>query len=536
MSARKGIDRTILTVAVLGSLVLLNVLSLRYFRRLDLTHDSRFTLSAATATTLADLRDPVTVRAYFTSDLPPPFSTNIRYVRDLLEEYHSGSGGNVEFEFIDPVTEETAADKEKKKEVKRDIFGRTIRESTSVEQEMQTLGIPPVQVQVNEDDKIEVKRAYMGIAVHYGDKTEIIPMVQDTDGLEYDLTTLIRKLTREKTPKVAVVAGHDGETPRESLGQTRGLIGQLYQVVDLDLTKEEIPEDVAAILVIGPRTPFSDDEKKKLDAFIASGKSVAFLLDAMKADFAKLTSEDTDHGLADLIASYGVKIEPGLVIDAEAATINVAQQRGFMRIMQPVRYPLIPQPKSLSADHPLTRGISQVAFPFMSPLTVATPAGSDVKAEVLVKSSDKSWVQKPPYDLNPMQQWSAPASEAGPRDLVVALSGHLPRHFPDAAEPEGNEPAEGRVVVIGGSSFVDDQFLSPGNQALVLNLLDWLFLDDALLSVRTRGLDATPLVELDDQQRSLIRYANVIGIPLALVAFGIVRWRLRERRRAFAHV
>ena len=536
MSARKGIDRTVLTVAVLGSLVLLNVLSLRFFTRLDLTHDRRFTLSDATATTLEGLRDPVTVRAYFTSDLPPPFSTNARYVRDLLEEYHSGSNGNVDFEFIDPVSGETAEDKEKKKDVKRDIFGRAIRETTSVEQEMQTLGIPPVQVQVNEDDKVEVKRAYMGMAVHYGNKTEIIPMVQHTDGLEYDLTTLIRKLTREKTPKVAIVAGHDGETPREGLGQTRGLVGQLYQVVDLDLSKEEIPEDVAAILVIGPRTPFSEDEQKKLDAFVAAGKSVAFLLDAVKVDFSKLTAEDTNHGLSGLIASYGVKVEPGLVIDAESAQINVAQQRGFMRIMQPVRYPLIPQPKSLSPSHPLTRGISQVAFPFMSPLVVQLPAGSDVKADVLVKSSDKSWVQKPPFDLNPMQQWSAPSSEAGPRDLVVALSGHLPRHFPDAAKPEASEAAEGRVVVIGGSSFVDDQFLAPGNQALVLNLLDWLLQDDALLAVRTRGLDAAPLVELSDEQRGLVRYANVIGIPLALILFGILRWRLRERRRAFAHV
>ena len=117
----------------------------------------------------------------------------------------------------------------------------------------------------------------------------------------------------------------------------------------------------------------------------------------------------------------------------------------------------------------------------------------------------------------------------------MALSGRLPTRFPESKK-EGAEPAEGRVVVIGGSSFIDDQFLAPGNQALVLNLLDWLLLDDALLAVRTRGLDAAPLVQLDDQQRSLIRYLNVVGLPLALVAFGIIRWRMRERRRALVHV
>ena len=69
---------------------------------------------------------------------------------------------------------------------------------------MQSLGIPAVQVQVNEDDKIEVKRAYMGIAVHYGDETEVVPMVPSTEGLEHDRTTLIRKLTRATSPKVAI--------------------------------------------------------------------------------------------------------------------------------------------------------------------------------------------------------------------------------------------------------------------------------------------------------------------------------------------
>lgn len=540
----RSVDRAILTAAVLGSLVLVNALSVRSFARLDLTRDHRFTLSRATRETLEGLEDPVTVRAYFTADLPPPFSTNARYVRDLLEEYHSASGGRLVYELVDPLSEETAADREKKKNVKRDIFGRAIREQTSVEREMQSLGIPPVQVQVNEEDRVEVKRAYMGIAIHYHDETEVIPMVRETDGLEYDLTTLIRKLTRKHTPKIAILKGHDGPDPTKDLSQARGLMSELYEVVELDLSdgKTEVPDDVDAILVIGPRTPLSADERRKIEAFVARGGSVAFLLDAIKPDLSTLQAEDADHGLGDLIEAYGVEIEPGLVVDAECAMINITQQRGFMRISQPVRYPLMPQPKSLDPRHPLTHGLSQVAFPFMSPLRVVAPADGPVKAEVLVRSSARSWVQKPPYDLNPLQRWTAPAAEAGPRDLVVALSGRFPS--PDAAgdEKEGgaeqrgtekaaatSEPA--RVLVIGGSSFVTDRFLAPGNKALLLNLLDWLVLDDALLEVRTRGLEAAPLEELEPARKVFVRYANVLGLPLAFVGLGLVRWRARERRR-----
>ena len=77
------------------------------------------------------------MRAYFSADMPAPYSNNARYVRDLLDEYHSRSDGNFRYEFIDPLGAETEEDKEKKKETKRDIFGREYRDSTTIEKELQ---------------------------------------------------------------------------------------------------------------------------------------------------------------------------------------------------------------------------------------------------------------------------------------------------------------------------------------------------------------------------------------------------------------
>jgi gliding-associated putative ABC transporter substrate-binding component GldG len=535
MNAKKTAERGVQTIAVLGSIILVNVLSIYYFARLDLTRDRQFTLSDATVTTLEDLQDPVTIRAYFSKDLPPPLSSHARYVRDLLEEYYAYADGNLRYEFIDPLSEETQADKEKKKDVKQDIFGRAVREQTSVERDLSEMGITPVQVRVNEDDKLEVKRAYLGIAINYGDKREVMPVVQDTGGLEYDLTTLIRKLTREKTPKIAVLEGHEGPDPQKDLGQAFGLMSQLYDVIPLDLTSSpQIPDDVDAILVIGPKTPFSEEEQKEIDRFIVNGGAAAFLLDAVKPDLQTLETEETDSGLNDLLTSYGATPEPGLVLDAECATINISQQKGFMRITQPVNYPFIPQPRSLDPYHPLTRGLSQAVFPFMSPLKVTLPESSAVEAEVLVRSSDRSWVELPPYDLNPMQPWTEDQVGAQAlHDLVVTLTGTIPSHFGASAPPATDgEAVKGRVLVAGGSTFIQDQFLSMGNQALLLNLIDWLVLDDALLAVRSRGLEAAPLEELTDGQRNAVKYLNMLGLPLVFVAFGLVRWRMRERRRA----
>jgi ABC-type uncharacterized transport system involved in gliding motility auxiliary subunit len=88
-----------------------------------------------------------------------------------------------------------------------------------------------------------------------------------------------------------------------------------------------------------------------------------------------------------------------------------------------------------------------------------------------------------------------------------------------------------RILVAGGSSFISDQFMSEGNQALALNVIDWLVLDEALLSVRSRGLGSAPIAEISDGTRNVVKYGNIVGLPMAFVAFGLVRWRVREKRR-----
>lgn len=530
MTKKSTFDRTILTAAVIGSLVLLNVLGLRSFKRIDLTREKQFTLSEATVATLSELRDPVTIRAYFTADLPAPFSTNARYVRDLLEEFYAKASGNLSFEFIDPAAEETREDREKRKEVRQDIFGRTVREQTSVEAELESLGIAAVQVRVNEGDNIEVKRAYMGIAISHGGEREVIPVVQETAGLEYDLTTLIRKLAREKRPRVALLQGHGSTEMQREFGRAIGLLSQLYDVAPLDLSQNPVvPDDVDAILVVGPRTPLSEDELKAIDAFVARGGSLAALLDAVKPDLQTMQAQPADHGMTEFLGGYGIHIEPGLVLDAQSATIAVARQQGFMRIQQPVRYPFLPQPDALDADHPLTRGIASVVFPFMSPLRLeGAPDG--VVVQPLVRSSAESWVHMPPFDLSPFRRWTIDdVGTQGERTMIATASGRLPSQF--GAEAAGGAD-ETRVVVAGGSSFIGDQFLAEGNQALLLNIMDWLVHDDALQAVRTRGLVAVPLREIDETTRMLVKYGNIVGVPLLLVAYGLVRWRRRESRRS----
>lgn len=537
-ASSKLVDRTILVVAVLGSFVLLNIVSVNLFGRLDLTENQQFTLSQATIETLQALEEPVTVRAYFSEDLPPQYASNARYVQDLLDEYYAYSDGMFRYEFIDPqarVNKETESQDEEQTE--RDIFGRPVRQPTEMERTLRRYGIPPVQVAVFKDDKREIMRAYMGLAILKGEEHESIPVIKDTSGLEYDLTSLVRKLTREQPPKIAWVTGHEGPSADEELSQIWGQLQQLYDVTELDLgDKESVPEDVDALVVAGPKTAFSEAEKRAIDEFVLSGRSAAFLLDSIKADLQTGETEQTQHGLESMLETYGVRIKDGLVLDKNCAPINTVQQRGFMRIQQQVRYPYIPMVENLDPDNKLTRGIPKITFPFASPMELVEVP--NVASEVLVRSSDESWVVTSPYNLNPNQRWTLPAGESFDAfPLAVSLNGGIPSHFqttqPQAsgAEPKPKRAQDARILVAGSSAFITDQFMSQPTQALVLNMMDWLVMDEAMLAMRSRGLGAAPLEELESGTKSTVKYGNIFGVPLLFLIFGLFYWQRREKRR-----
>ncbi|HIC04932.1 MAG TPA: ABC transporter permease, partial [Nitrospirales bacterium] len=506
-----------------------------------------YSLSEASRATVENLEDPVSIRAYFTADLPPPFSSTSRYVKDLLDEYATYSHGMLQYQFIDPVEQETEEDKAKKKEIRQDIFGRAVRERTTQEYELLGLGIPAVQIQVNEGDKLEVKQAYMGIVLRYREKQEVIPLVQDTAGIEYDLTSLIRKLVRPKTPEIAFLTGHEGPDLRRELRRTYGLMEELYNVKEVDLSQEQNIEDtIDGIIIAGAATPFSEAERRAIDQFIMSGRGAVFLLDRISVDRRTLSQNPIDHGLDGLLEHYGVKMGDGLVLDVESSVVNVSHQRRFMQITQPVPYPYISVPRQLNSEHPVTHGLTGVTFPFVSPLenVAAQDAGSTI--DMLVTSSEKSWIRQQPFDLHPLQEWGARSIDfEGPQNLVATISGTLKTAFDEPADddvsatedsteasaPRRTETDHARVVVVGGSSILLDQYTSESNQAFVLNLLDWMLLDDAMLSIRTRGLTIAPLDEVSDATRNAMKYLNMLGLPAALVAFGLVRWRIREARR-----
>lgn len=534
MKTTNNKSSVIFVVGAIVALVLLNLISLRGFMRVDLTRDHKFTLSRASVETVQRLQDVMTVSAYFTEGLPPPYAQHARYVNDLLEEYLASSNGKFGFEFSDPAASETSEDKAIKKDMKRDIFGRLVREPTSIETELGDLGLQPVEIRVIKDDEQQTLRAYMGIVIRYQEKHEVIPVVQDLADLEKNLTGLMRKLVRERMPKVGLVRDMSGP----SISKVTQALSQNVTVEDVSLSGEgEISDDIDALLVMGSGEQYGEHGAEKIDRFLRKGKSASILLDRVNVDPRTFQQQpvgprSSAHLMFDMLKDYGIEIDTTLVADAACASLNMQESRGGFSFSLPVKYPFVPELLNLSFESPVTKGLSGVILPFVARIKLLEKEG--FKTEIIARSSKVSWLEKEPFDLNPRRDWgSANIVPDGPHPLIVQARGFMPKRAGSVATGEGaDKQLESRLIVAGSSSFLWDDFLSPPNQMLALNMVDWLLADTALLEMRGRTFNDAPLnADISDAVRQTVKYGNILGVPFLLILYGLIRWRLRESRR-----
>lgn len=504
MKAQK--TQTLIRLAtVFGILILVNVISIRVFGRIDLTAQNVYTLSEASKAIVHSLDDLVTIKAYFTDDLPAPYNNNRRATLDILNEYKAYAGGNLQFEFISPAGEKA-------------------------EQDAQQQGIAPLQVQVIQDDKLEVKRGYMGLLLLYEDRKETLPVVQNLGSLEYDISSALKRLTTRVKKKIGYSTGHQEADPG-SFQQAAQLISGQYDLVPIDLGKNEpVPSDIAALLVISPQTRFADSSKYSLDQYLMHGGKIAFLLNRMNANLQNRFAQPLELGLDDLLAQYGTRVNADLVRDAQCAPITVMQQQGFIRFQSQVPFPYLPTASNFSKTNAIVKDLQSVLFYFVSSVDTNLASQRGLSAEVLIRSSKQSGRQSGFVMLDPFQKYSPKDLAEGGIPFAAILEGSFKSFFTDK-QPHAADSISPvtRVLVAGDGDFMKDEFLgSRDNVTLFANMIDYLADDAGLITIRSKNVNQPPLEPLPDGTKRMLKYGNLILPPLLVIGYGLVRWRRRQ--------
>jgi len=651
-------------------IILINIVSATLYFRIDLTKNGVYSLSDISKEVVSNLQEPLTIKIFFTQDLPAPYNTVSRYLTDLIAEYDIYGNKNFHYEFVDVEKDKQVAD---------------------------TFGIFPVQIREVKDDQIKFRKAYMGIAIVHGDLIEKIDSITEAEGLEYQITNLIKKMngkidslqglknpvkvtlysssnlpirgmkdisqrveevvnkSSEKNynklkyqfvemsndenskkiidqyglyplkwpsftgptgefvkegsgaigivaelgnqfetiqilsrnifgqvsvsidnleenlndalenlisinPKIGYITGHgekDIEDDREGAKNFKNLISDMYEFKTLDISKEDIPDEINVIIINGPKNQYSDVELYRIDQFLMKGRSAIFLLDS----FNEMNQQQNpmfqqqplvlplNTGLEALLSYYGITINKDVVLD-----LSCYKTSNKMFGEQDVYFVPMIDDDGLNDDNVITKYLKRIFLIKASSLSINKDdlEKKGLKPQVLISSSEKSWLMQGRVNFNPMFMRPPKDTEMKRYDLAVLINGEIESYFKDKPAPalEGGAKMQrgisadnvikkaikpANLLVIGtseitGSNIVDKKGTSP-NAILLHNMIDYLSGNVDIPEMRTKGLAYNPLSESGEGTKLVLKVFNIAGLPILVIIAGMLMWRFRNIRR-----
>ncbi len=554
-------------------IVLVNVISSRFFTRIDLTSEKRYTISEATRELIRNIDEPMLFKVYLEGDMPPSYKRLRNETREMLMELMAYNR-DIMFDFIDPHAEP-------------DVKARS-----DLQLQLYNMGLQPRQVTTRIQGRVSTQTIFPGAVVSYRGqefamsifKTQLgrseEQMINNSiEQLEYTFARTIKVLTTARKPSVAFTYGH-GELSESQTAGAFAALSPFYEVsrVKLDgrgsaLFKND-PYDSTrlipaydALIVAKPDSTFSRKNAFLLDQFIMYGGKVLWFLDPVFAsldllqDTGAMMAFRINLGLEQQLFNYGVRLNANLIKDLNCLPIPMnVQPAGARPEFRPFPWYFSPV-VSPGSDHPIVKNLNDVRTEFVSSIdTVEVPG---VQKTILLTTSRHSRTERSPVPINlrmALEQQNPELYREPYLPVAVLLEGEFPSFWealPQPSDQSGlvkinvSEPTKMLVVsdgdVIrnqiqtegsGGSRPLPlgyDRFTQTtfGNRDFLLNALNYMLGDARLLEARTKEFRIRRLDPQKLEDRPLVlrwQLVNVAG-PIAIIALaGSIIIFLRKRR------
>lgn len=510
---------------ILVIFVAVNVIAGNVFRsaRLDLTANHLYTLNAGTRTMLKKLKEPVTLRFYFSERLAANYQSLSAYgirVRDLLSEMTRAAGGKLILKTVDP-------------------------EPYSPEEELaESYGLTGAQTETGE-------KLYLGlVGTNLVDGMETIPFLspEREEHLEYDIGALVHALATPEKLKLGILTGLPLEYgPGGIMAQMQGQPAQPYVVYeqlkksfDVEMMKDDvkvIPAEIGALLVAHP-VALKPQALYAIDQFAMRGGRIIALVDPVSESSQGPGQQGpSSSDLAPLLATWGVKYDPKEVVLDRANALNV--QYGMSGSRQPIPYIawLHLEGDSLDKKDLIVSNIQSVQVasagriePLPGATTKFTPLLQTSLESQVVPSIVLAMGGDPPSlleDFKPQnKRYTVAARISGPVKSAYP-SGPPAAEAPSADAPkpaESEAPLPAHIaqsqsplnlILIADSDMLEDRFWvsvqdflgqriaqpNSGNGYLIVNAADNLLGSEDLISLRSRERSDRPFTVVQAIER-----------------------------------
>jgi ABC-type uncharacterized transport system involved in gliding motility auxiliary subunit len=505
---------------VLAVLVGINVLAETRLANVqyDATAQHIYTLSPGTKAILAGLKEPITLRFYFSSGLGSKiaaFGAQADRVREMLRQFAVLAPGKIKLEFYDP-----------------EPFSET--EDRALAYGLQ--GVPLEQ---------GGERVFFGLAGSnlLDDERAIAFFQPDRERfLEYDMAKLVYDLSSPKRPVLGVMTDlkMDGD-PQAMMARLRGqqvpggdpwasmmTLRQGFTVKNVATSATTIDADVQVLLVVHPQN-LTDATLYAIDQFVMRGGKLMAMVEPNN----ETLGPDPQTGappavqasdLHKLFAAWGIEYDPDKVVgDLTGAWKVRARADQSQQAVEYVGYYALRD--GINHDDPATADLQEINV--ATPGFIAKKPGSDIEFTPLLTSSDHSEVL-PATDFRSMPDPTKLLADFKPdgqrRVIAARIRGVLhsaftkaPDNDPDGAKLPFKAQTDGpaNLVVVADTDMLSDRFwvnssnffgqsdATPfaDNGDFVANLAGTLAGGDALIGLRGRGSVNRPFEVVDAMQR-----------------------------------
>lgn len=366
---------------------------------------------------------------------------------------------------------------------------------------------PKVKVKYVDVDKEPGLARAAGIKDYGTAIVEIGPRKEEAKSMtEEGITGAFIRDLKNTTRTVCFVTG-SGEhqidnTERGGLSNFKDLLAKdNYETKTVSLLeKAEVPSDCTALVVAGPTRNYEQPEVDAVKKYVEGGGRTLLMLDApLKAGRLEIADNDA---LATLLQSWGVTLNKDLILDLNpiGQMVGLGPQVALVTSYAPQA--IVTDMKGTATGFPLSRSME-------------------------VKNTDKTTVDKmfdssntslATNNLNSAAvDPNDPKNKKGPLTLAAA-----------GTYKTGKENSQGRFVVMGSSSWLDNGFISfNGNSDLALNTVNWLASDEDLISIRPKAPDDRR-VTMTRAQLGWVRITSQFLLPGIVVLAGVGVWWKRR--------
>jgi ABC-2 type transport system permease protein len=532
-----------------------------YTFRIDLTEDNRYSISPYTVQLINNLNQPVHITLYMNGDLNPAFHRLRKATIDIIDDLSKHTKFAVSTTYVNP---SQAGTEEERLQIFSDLAAR---------------GLTPTEVYMRDKEGKSMRKIiFPWMEIETGTRKIAVPLLKNLrdksgeeninisiENLEFEIADALRRLTLKKVRKIAFLEGHGELSEAETYEITKSL-SRYYQIDRGALNKNaSVLNNYPLVIVAGPQTAFSEEDKYILDQYIMYGGSILWLIDGVKYDKQQLAEKgftpviEADLNLQDMFFRYGVRIQPVVIQDLQCVNtpVNIAPKGEQAQFdWMPWHY----APLLLSSDiHPVSKNTGGILSEFVSEIsTIGKP--KYLEKEVLLASSHQSKVTVAPAiaSFHAAQDNDPNTFHSSHLPVAVMISGSFRSNFNNRIPPGDlfiERPfipvgIHTRQLFIAGSSIIrnettgitSDSTCLPlgydrttgftyGNEQFLINAVHYLTKQEELIELREKSIKIRLLNQrISSQKRTELQIINIALPFVCLMLFAFIFNYCRKKR------